>query len=272
MNDVIKELQDMRHLQWSKTRHSSGTAGSFLKSYDDYGERKLYYKLSDYDLVKGIVGHECINEIVAQRLLDIFGIDHLKYTLIHSLVLIDGKEYETYLCSSYDFKDRGESKIALEDYYVMERKDGELPMTFCKRMGWHNYIYGMLVLDYLILNRDRHGANIEVLRSPKKGTIRLAPLFDQGLSLCYSCHDVESLVGFDVMEDRRVQSFVGSNSTFDNVKTVPKTYLKKLPTLTQKDGEHLFGGLEGVISKEHMDKIWEMIWGRWKELEDIRNT
>ena len=25
------------------------------------------------------------------------------------------------------------------------------------RMGWAEYIYGMLVIDFLILNRDRHG-------------------------------------------------------------------------------------------------------------------
>ena len=31
----------------------------------------------------------------------------------------------------------------------------------------------MLAVDYIILNRDRHGANIEVLRNPKKKTIRL---------------------------------------------------------------------------------------------------
>ena len=32
-------------------------------------------------------------------------------------------------------------------------------------MGWEDYVYQMLIVDYLILNRDRHGANIEVLRN-----------------------------------------------------------------------------------------------------------
>lgn len=30
---------------------------SFLKSYSIVGDKKIYYKLSDYDTVKGIVGH-----------------------------------------------------------------------------------------------------------------------------------------------------------------------------------------------------------------------
>ena len=91
----------------------SGSAGSFLKSYDDTGKKKKYYKLSDFDPVKGIIGHECVNE--------------------------------------------------------------------------------MFVIDYLVLNRDRHGANIEILRDLKTKTVRPAPLFDHGLSLVCRCHTSEEL-------------------------------------------------------------------------------
>ena len=54
MTDIIKELQDYRYLSWTKTRKYSGTAGSFLKAYDDTGDTKKYYKLSDYDPMKGM--------------------------------------------------------------------------------------------------------------------------------------------------------------------------------------------------------------------------
>ena len=118
MRDIIYELQDMRYLNWSKTRKSSGTAGSFLKSYDDAGKKKKYYKLSDSDPVLGIIGHECVNEIVVQRLLGILGIEHLEYTLVHAVVMVEGKEYETYLCESEDYKNGDEGKISLEDYFV----------------------------------------------------------------------------------------------------------------------------------------------------------
>ena len=95
--DIIYELQDLQYLKWSKTRNSSGTAGSFLKSYDDSGKIKKYYKLSDYDIVNGIVGHECVNEIIVGRLMDVFGIEHLQYRLIHASILINDKKIETYL-------------------------------------------------------------------------------------------------------------------------------------------------------------------------------
>ena len=84
MNDIIKDVQDLRYLNWTKTKKSSGTAGSFLKAYDDTGEKKLYYKLSDYDSQMGIIGHECVNEIIAGRIMDLLGIEHLHYVLINA--------------------------------------------------------------------------------------------------------------------------------------------------------------------------------------------
>jgi len=53
----------------------------------------------------------------------------------------------------------------------------------------------------LILNRDRHGANIEVLRNSRKKTFRMAPLFDHGLSLLCCCMNDCQVDAFDVMED-----------------------------------------------------------------------
>ena len=83
---IIHEKQDLTYLSWSKIRSSSGTAGSFLKATSELGGKKTYYKLSNYDSQKGVVGHECVNEIIADRLLTILGIEHLHYQLIHCLL------------------------------------------------------------------------------------------------------------------------------------------------------------------------------------------
>ena len=157
---VIQEIQDLRRLDWSKVRHSSGTAGSFLKSREMIRGVKWYYKLSDYDAYKGIVGHECINELIADRLLTILQIPHLPYQLIHARIQIEDKEIVTWLCRSKDYKRPDESKIALDTFYQMERLVSESPLDFCIRQGWAEYVYQMLVIDFLILNRDRHGANM----------------------------------------------------------------------------------------------------------------
>ncbi len=269
MDEILKEIQDLTYLSWSKTRKSSGTAGSFLKSYDDSGYIKKYYKLSDYDPAKGIIGHECINEIIVQRLLRLLCIEHLDYRLIHARIMVDGKELTTWLCESDDYKKNGESKIAFEDFYLINKKPDETPLHMCERFGWSDKIHGMLTVDYLVLNRDRHGANIEILRSNKDKSLRLAPLFDHGLSLVCRCHNIKELSEFDVMKDLPVQSFIGSRSSFENLKLVPSSFLSGLPKLRQKDRSTLFDGLEDILGDAYMDKIWEMIWRRWTNLGSL---
>ena len=170
---IVKEKQDMTYLSWSLLRASSGTAGSFLKATSDTGPKKIYYKLSNYDVMKGVIGHECVNELIVDRLLTLLGVEHLHYQLIHADVEVDHRRMETYLCASEDFKKRGEDKVALDVLYQLERRKGEAPLEYCVRNGWGPYLYEMLVVDYLILNRDRHGANMEVLRDTKRRTLRL---------------------------------------------------------------------------------------------------
>lgn len=267
--DMIAQKQDMTYLSWTKLRRSSGTAGSFLKAYDEMGGKKIYCKLSDYNAYDGIIGHECVNELIADRLLTVLGVEHLSYTLIHADVEISDKRHETWLCASEDFKKPGEGKIALDTYYQMERKEEEPPFAFCVRQGWEDYVYRMLVVDFLILNRDRHGANMEVLRSSKEKTVRLAPLFDHGLSLICRCHDDSEVEKFDVMGDLQIQSFVGSRSAKQNLELIPKNRMPVFRPLRETDRSFLLGGLDAVLSKSYLDKIWKMIWERWNAYEDF---
>lgn len=269
MEQIIHELQDMTYLSWAKTRNSSGTAGSFLKAYEEGTDGKVYYKLSNYDAWKGIIGHECVNEIIADRLLSLLGIEHLTYQLIHAKVLIDQREHVTWLCASKDFKQRGESKLALDAWYQVERLPDESPMDFCVRMGWEDTIYQMLVVDYLILNRDRHGANMEVLRNARQKTVRLAPLFDHGLSLLSRCESTEAMLREDVMADKPVQCFVGSRSAWENLQLIPLDKRPQLHPLTQDARDTLLAGLADALDERWLDRIWEMIWRRWQAYENL---
>lgn len=269
---LMKEKQDLTYLSWSVYRNSSGTAGSYLKAYSELGGKKIYYKLSNFDKARGIIGHECVNELIVDRLLTILGIPHLSYRLIHADVLMDGRTYEVYLCASEDFKAMGESKIALDAYKELEALPDESALDFCVRMGWETYLYQMLVVDYLILNRDRHGANIEVLRSSRKKTIRLAPLFDHGLSLLCSCPDDAAAEQFDVLADKPCNNYIGSKSAWDNLKMIPKNKMPKLHPLHESDRLVLMEGLNGIISQTLQDKIWEMLWKRWCAYEGFCNS
>ncbi len=266
---VINEKQDLTFLKWSHVRSSSGTAGTFLKSESNIDGTKMYYKLSNFDAVNGVVGHECVNEIIVDRLLTILGVEHLSYQLVNADIEVEGKIYNTYLSVSEDFKIPGESKTALDNYYRVNAKEGESHYDFCVRNKWQKYIDTMLAVDYIILNRDRHGANIEVLRNSKKKTIRLAPLFDHGLSLLYSCLSEKDVIAFDILDDKRCQNFIGGFSCYQNLELINKKSGVFKGDLNESDKDIIFEGLDGVISDKHIDKIWNMIFERYKIYESL---
>ena len=268
---IVTELQDMRHLEWSRIRKSSGSAGSYLKAYELVDGRKVYYKLSLYDSVHGITGHESVNEIIVDRLLSVLGIEHLSYQLIHSLIVIGGKEYETYICASEDFKEPGDSKIPLDDLYELSMNSDESIMDFIARMKWSDFIYKMIVVDFLILNRDRHGANIEIIKKRKTNYLYPAPIFDHGISLIYNCKNENEVTSFDVMEDRPVQCYVGSRSAKDNLGIIPIDANPIIRKIEERDRDVIFDGLEGILPPFYYDKIWNMIWERWCYYENLRN-
>jgi len=267
--DVVKEVQDLRYLKWTRARESSGTAGSYLKSFEIRDGKKIYYKLSAYDSIRGITGHESVNELIADRLLTCLGIEHVSYQLIHATVLVEGQEVTTWVCASENFRLPGENKMALDTFYDLHHQKGEKPLDFCVRYGWDKYLYEMLVVDFLILNRDRHGANMEVLLDVKNNQFRLAPLFDHGLSLVYSCKDEETLAKFDVMADLPVQCYVGSRSATENLKLVPGEQFRALRPLEERDGSLIFKDLEECLPAAYAEKIRNMIWKRWQYCENL---
>lgn len=268
-NRIIKDKQDLTFLQWSHIRSSSGTAGTFLKSESNLDGVKKYYKLSNYDPVKGVVGHECINEIIVDRLLTILGVDHLSYELIYADIEIEGRIHTTYLCASENFKIHGESKAPLDDYYKINANKGESRYDFCVRQGWQKYVDTMIAVDYLILNRDRHGANIEVLRNARAKTLRIAPLFDHGLSLLYSCISEAEAEKFDILEDKRCNNFIGSYSCYENLQLIKDKKKIFSDQLKPHHREVIFEGLEDILSDTFKDKIWNMIYERYKIYESL---
>jgi hypothetical protein len=64
-------------------------------------------------------------------------------------------------------------------------------------------------------------------------------------------------------------NFIGSKSTWDNLRIIPKDKMPKLTPLHDSDRRILMEGLDGVLSQTLQDKIWEMIWKRWCAYEDF---
>lgn len=48
---------------------------------------------------------------------DVLGINHVAYRLVHALVTIDGKEIETWISVSDNFRKDNEEKLTFDMYY-----------------------------------------------------------------------------------------------------------------------------------------------------------
>ena len=90
------------------------------------------------------------------------------------------------------------------------------------------------------------------------------------LSFVCRCRSDAEIMDFDAMSDVKVQSFFGGNSLFDNLKMVPKSYLKKLPGSLERN--EIFEGLDGIMSPKYLDKIWEILSRRWDYIDHLRNS
>ena len=276
--DVEPSIQDLTSLDWSESSVSSATGGSYLKSRFGEGSAATYYKLSCYDEVNGIYGHECVNEMLAARLMDVLCISHVPYRLIHARVRIGGKEHETWATASPSFRGQGESKVTLSRFYRWNHLENEGRMEFCARFGWTEYIQEMMLVDYLIGNRDRHGGNLEVLKA-KDGRLRVAPLFDNGTSLCFSTGNAHQLRTIEPLQDIVANNFLGSRSLEDNLlrfvpPDLPIGRLRAVHknNLIQELAPALEQAVEGIDAREFLEFLWRMIWERWCHYEDLRDS
>ena len=77
---------------------------------------------------------------------------------------------------------------------------------------------------------------------------------------------------FDVMEDKPCNNYIGSKSTWENLKLIAADKKLMLNPLRESDKEIVMEGLHGIISEALQDKIWEMIWKRWCAYEDFCNS
>lgn len=255
--------EDLTGLNWSANpRDTKGTGGTFLKAELQSGRYRYYYKMSHYNDSVGIYGHEAALEVLAYHLLTALGIPCCKYELIDADLRIDDRNFRGYVSKSPDFKKKGESKVSFEEHYRLKRERGESPIDFCMRSGFSEYLNQMLFADFLIISRDRHGANIEVLSS-ENGEIRLSPLFDNGICLTapYFSDERRMLANIDIL-DYSVNNFFGTPSLTDNLKYM--TAPVAVNALTAKKLNNILKKFKGVLTDSHLSILERMIARRYE--------
>lgn len=254
-------VEDLTHLDWKVARSSSGTAGMFLKAYEEVDGIKYYYKMSNYDSIRGIYGHEAVNEIVARNIANILDIHVLQYEPVKCLVSINNKNYITLVTRSRDFKNTEENKITLETFYDLHSKGEDIVEMFNK-IDLGDFLSEMVLLDWLIYNRDRHGANVEVLVSGNG--FRMAPLFDHGCSLIFSCFTKEQMDSFDKLAHNPVNNYVGSNDLLQNLSIVNKSVQRRLLSceFTKKAVFKDLDDIDEFVPNGYKENVFNMVSGR----------
>lgn len=125
---------------------------------------------------------EPINEVVASRMMDLLGIEHVCYDLDGEYSVCDAftSEKMEYLPANQVGRLLKKTKeVSYYEHYI----------ACCEWLGIENarkQIEKMLVIDYIIANSDRHYGNFGVVRNAETlSDYRIAPIFDNGNSLFY---------------------------------------------------------------------------------------
>lgn len=141
-------------------------------------------------LIKGGSGatqQEPYNEVFASKICERLGIQHIPYTLMVQ------ENYPYSICENFINPDTE----LISAWYVMqtEKKQNHVSvyqhyLNCCERLGIPNmvdFLDRMIVLDYLIVNEDRHQNNFGVIRHAETlEFIGASPIFDSGTSLWHS--------------------------------------------------------------------------------------
>ena len=267
---MLPEKIDLRDLEWGSGQYSDGQRYTSRLATMTRNGRQYYLKLSSYDAENGVfTGHESLNEVVVSRFLDLLGIEHTKYEPVYADILLDGRERTALLCCSEDFCAPDETRESLDVCFGKHSLPGESPLDFCKRIGIADYIYRMLFVDYLIMNRDRYAYNIEILTNEKG--LRPAPLFDHGLSLLCKCRTEEEMQAFDVMKDDFSLAYIGIWRVGKNLNLIPDDRFDELCPPVIEVTDSIFDGLEEMMSPVHRRKILEMLNRRLLYLQSEKN-
>lgn len=151
------------------------------------------------------MGYEALSEFVVSELLKKSNVtDFVSYSLVK--IKADEKEYIG--CESVNFKKENEILIPIEKLHrqylgkglaqtLAEKETVEERISYTvsfieektnlKNVG--EYFSFLLAIDAFFLNEDRHTNNIAVIRNEKTKEFKMAPFFDNGLSLLSDTND-----------------------------------------------------------------------------------
>lgn len=259
-------MLDLTQLRLADTRQNGVTGGCLWKATTAINGTKYYCKCSNYYSGVKAFGDESFYEVICSRLFKLLGFNCVSCVLELAKLRVNGRLYVTHICKASNYARGAASRISLDD--CVAALNGNVIATI-QMLHLQNQINQMLVADFLTIQRDRHGNNIEVLYRDD-GTIQLAPLFDNGLSflapfpLCYK-NSLQHVPTFDPFCDVPVNNYIGERSLFLNLSLISHPVLVR--ALSAPALDTLFLGMHRHFPALYTQKIKEIIWKRYNYLK-----
>lgn len=186
------------------------------------GNLKKKWKIADGKriLIKGASNpyrQEAYNEVIASMIAERLGISHAHYGLI--------KEHGEICCYSEDFITPETDLVPAASVYRAFKKRNEVSeydfyIDSCEKLGIENIreqMEKMLVLDYLILNTDRHLNNFGLIRNAiTLDWVGVAPIYDCGNSLWFN----QLVSAIDGIDDSKVTTPLWKKNPTKNLEFV----------------------------------------------------
>ncbi len=211
------------------------------------------------------IGYEALSEFVVSELLKKSNVNEF---VSYNLVKIKADEKEYTGCESANFRKEDEILIPIEKLHrqylgkglaqtLAEKESVEEKISYTvnfieektnlKNVG--EYFSFLLAIDAFFLNEDRHTNNIAVIRNEKTKEFKMAPVFDNGLSLLSDIND------YKLSED-----------IFKNINKMTAKPFDKDFDVQLDATEKLFGSkLKFYFKNEDIDKISDELKGFYDE-------
>jgi len=212
---------------------------------------------------------EPVNEKIASILCERLNIPHVSY----SLEFEDGEPVSK--CANMTNNDI-EFVEAIRIYYTREPSyfDNNKYKHYCacaRRLGVKNNVEmldRMMVLDYLILNHDRHFKNFGILRNSQTlNSVEAAPVFDSGSSLFHE--DSAAFITLPEKAKMRTECFDSLDNQLALISDWKWFDASKLDGFTE-DCKNLLLSVPSV-EKERAEKITKVLDMRIKTVQQMKN-
>ena len=135
---------------------------------------------------------EPLSEVIASMLCKALEIPYVPYSLIER----DGE----ILCSCPCMINEYEEMIPAYELFMAEKKSNNISdlrhyKNILRSLGINDFrtLDGMMLLDFIMKNQDRHMGNFGVIKDLRDNTYRITPIYDTGYSLGCNHHEYDRM-------------------------------------------------------------------------------